>query len=92
MSPAGPESPSESWLPPEGAQRARRADPAEAWRTKLSDRELTIATVVGVIAALFVPFVGLLVAILLLVDRHIPHGIGVMLLALLASPLFPIWS
>lgn len=85
---AGPEAPGK-WNPP----TRRRVDPADEWRqTRLSDRELGIATLVGVLTAIFVPFVGLLVAILLLTDRHIGRGIGVMLLALLSSPLFPIWG
>ncbi len=89
MTERGPELPAEGWSPPAGA----RVDPTEEWRaSRLSERELAIATVVGVVAAIAVPFVGLMIAIVLLADRHIPHGIGVMLVALLSSPIFPIWG
>jgi hypothetical protein len=84
-----PESAITEWRPPACA----RPDSHEAWRArKLSDRDLTIATLVGVIAAIVAPFVGFLIAVLLLVERHVPHGLGVMVLALLSSPLFPIWA
>lgn len=88
-----PESPESAWAPPVSDPRPRRVDVAEEWRaSKLSERELTIATIVAALAAIVVPFVGFILALLLLADRHIPHGIGVVVVALLSSPLFPLWS
>ena len=88
--PGGPEAPG-GWEPPAGARR--RVDPADEWRTsRLSERELTIATAVSIVAAVLVPFVGFILALLLLADRNIPHGIGVIVLAVLSAPLFPLWG
>ena len=85
----GPEVPESGWAPPAGA----RPDAAIAWRSSvLSERELTIATVVSVLFAVVVPFIGLILAVLLLADRHIPQGIGVLMAALLTIPLFPLWQ
>jgi hypothetical protein len=76
-------------LPPAGA----RPDAADAWRSNvLTDRELTIATVVSVLLAVLVPYIGFMLGLVLIADRHIPNGIAVLAVALLASPLFPLWQ
>lgn len=84
-----PENPQSRWKPPPGA----RPDASEAWSAgSLSERETTIAVAVSVVFALAVPYVGFLLGLLLIAERRTAAGIGVLAVALVTIPLFPLWQ